>query len=260
MVLSKIKDQLKEVTKKGRCLTRINTTRYGTAWNPASMSYEFMPIDSQYCAQFEKVTGLESAVTTAGELWRLDPQMATVQQQGNRLVRASSENDLSTVKKLLQEKVSPGSLNISGNTGLIDAAYNGHTDIAKYLLVNGASVNQIGRSCTALHTASLRGKTEMVKLLLAHGADANAECPFTAGYPYFFAGNTPLHSAALTGEVEAIKMLIESGARVDSKTSMKITPLMTAAWMAAAQGKQVESVKFLLKSGADINAVSDETR
>ena len=57
-------------------------------------------------------------------------------------------------------------------TALILAAQEGHEDVVKYLLANGADVNHKTREgMTALYTASKRGHRVIVNLLLANGAE-----------------------------------------------------------------------------------------
>lgn len=59
-----------------------------------------------------------------------------------------------------------------GHTALYAACYNGHTDVAAFLIDRGASVNiQCGRLGSALHCAAFRGKFDIVKMLIDRGAD-----------------------------------------------------------------------------------------
>lgn len=56
------------------------------------------------------------------------------------------------------------------------AAGNGHEQIAKYLLVRGADVNQDdGSGWSPLHSAAENGNLAIVKLLVKHGANPNAK-------------------------------------------------------------------------------------
>ena len=72
----------------------------------------------------------------------------------------------------------------AGSTAIISAAKNGHVDVVKVLIQNGADVNDSDyRERTALHFAAQRGDVGVVKVLIQNGADVNAvdtECQFTA--------------------------------------------------------------------------------
>lgn len=59
-----------------------------------------------------------------------------------------------------------------GWTSLMNAAYNGHTDIVKYLVFNGASVNvqDASQGTTALMNAALNDDIEIVEFLVGHHA------------------------------------------------------------------------------------------
>lgn len=95
------------------------------------------------------------------------------------------------------------------NTALNEAAFKGHTDIAKYLLENGATVdlpNALGK--TPLHRAVTASKGPVVKLLIEFGANVNA--PDMYGY-------TPLHYAAFHGALECAKILVENNANMFAK-------------------------------------------
>ena len=66
---------------------------------------------------------------------------------------------------------------------------------------------------TALHLAAIEGHPEVVKLLLEEGADKDAatvEGQLTVG------GQKALHLAALHGRSEVVKLLLEAGADKDA--------------------------------------------
>ena len=60
---------------------------------------------------------------------------------------------------------------------------NGHVDVAKVLIQNGADVNAVDwNKWTALHFAAWEGHVDVAKVLIQNGADVNAvdENKFTA--------------------------------------------------------------------------------
>ena len=61
-----------------------------------------------------------------------------------------------------------------GLTALVNASANGHFEIVKYLLQNGADVNATCKyKETTLKVASKKGHLEIVKYLVENGADEN---------------------------------------------------------------------------------------
>lgn len=86
-------------------------------------------------------------------------------------------------------------------TVLSQSAYNGHLEVVKFLVANGASIEPDNNSYSPLHDAAARGHVEVVKFLVDAGADINA----------LYNGLTPLMEAARTGQLEVVRWLIEVG-------------------------------------------------
>ncbi len=89
---------------------------------------------------------------------------------------AAIENgDLATVKELVHKE--PNLVNGKGwgdTSPLHLAALNDNTEIAAFLLQNGADVNaRADEAETPLHIAAQRNNRDLVKLLLLHKADVN---------------------------------------------------------------------------------------
>ena len=60
-------------------------------------------------------------------------------------------------------------------TALHLAAANGHVDVVKVLIQNGADVNAVDEyKFTALHLAARHGHVDIAKVLIENGADVNA--------------------------------------------------------------------------------------
>jgi ankyrin repeat protein len=95
-----------------------------------------------------------------------------------------------------------------GFTALGLACYFGQFDVARYLVLKGASVNlqsNNGFNVFPIHSAAAGDYTEIARMLIENGAKVNVVQQ---------AGATPLHSAAQNGNLELIILLLESGAEV----------------------------------------------
>jgi ankyrin repeat protein len=124
---------------------------------------------------------------------------------------------------------------------LLFSSRNGHTEIVKILLANGANANaKDSDGFTPLMLAALKGYTDLARTLLGNGADVNAKDKD---------GGTALLRAAASGHTEIVKILLANGADVNAKYYNKTTPL----WLASIQG-HTEIVKILLANGANVNA------
>jgi len=194
-----------------------------------------------------------------------------------KLYAAIRAGDLSGLKALLDEGVSPNARDSREITPLMYAAETGSvaemgillghnadvnaqnafgatalmwsaSDVQKVrlLLEHGADVNLAAKSGkTALLIALSRPSPEVARLLLARGADAAAEDK---------KGLTALLAAVRGNDTATIRMLVEAGADVnkaDAQPFASSTPLM-----AAAANGNLAAVKLLLAKGAKVNAVS----
>ncbi len=125
-------------------------------------------------------------------------------------VYAAYRGDLAEMKALFAEGVdvnaSTGGGGHETDPALIVAAGEGHIEVVKFLLDNGADVNIKGTNGidTALMSAAGGGHKEIVKLLIDKGADVNA---------IGSKGRTALAIAVDKNHSEIIEMLKRAGAR-----------------------------------------------
>ena len=118
-------------------------------------------------------------------------------------------------------------------TALHYAVLNGHTNIVKILLEEGADSNlQDENGCSSLLLLR-RNIEQILPLLLEFGANLEI-----ADYE----GRTLLNLAAQTKEKNFIKFLLDAGADINSQDAKGMTPLLSAA-----KAKNYEVVEFLLK-------------
>ena len=93
----------------------------------------------------------------------------------------------------------------------LSAAGRGDLAYVKRCVRGGKSVNTRRWATTALHSAASEGHLEVVKYLVEQGADINAT---TSRY-----GWTVLHYAATWGQLAVVRYLVEQGADVNAKDS-----------------------------------------
>lgn len=139
-------------------------------------------------------------------------------------------------------------------TGLMKAAKNGHTEIAKNLIENGADIDAKNKeSVDAFFMAEENKHVETAQLLLDSGA-AIVENP---------SDDTPaLLKAAERGHLITTQFLIKKGNNVNMTGSMgsngsatDVTPIMAAAY-----NGHIDIVKLLRKNGAVLNQLDKENR
>jgi ankyrin repeat protein len=126
------------------------------------------------------------------------------------------------------------------STTLHWTARTGNTNVAEFLIANGANVNA-GDDSTPLQEAAYYSM-EMVELLIAKGADINAG-PWTA-----------LHGAVDAGQRSIAELIIAKGADVNARDGKGRTPLHLAAWY------QPDLVKLLVTNAANVNAKDNQQR
>jgi hypothetical protein len=133
----------------------------------------------------------------------LQPIMMNVKNMYGRtqLHHCARKGLTTSVKRLLSiRNITVNVKDVSGDTPLHDAAWNGHVEITRLLLQNGAEVNAKDRwDRTPLHLAAANGHVDILHLLVENGADLEAQEN---------GGERALHEAALHGHLPFIQELI----------------------------------------------------
>ncbi|MFV0948803.1 ankyrin repeat domain-containing protein, partial [Wolbachia endosymbiont of Nasonia giraulti] len=160
---------------------------------------------------------------------------------------AASLGDLSKVATLLKHNSYIDTRDHNGQTPLHYSIQSGNTEVAKYLIDNGANLNiqdnpyrqtaKYAYSKTPLHYAIESGNTEIVKYLIDRGANPNIQDAYS---------ETPLYSAIYSGNTEIVKYLLDHNADPNSK-GFYTFPLLAAIKLGHA-----EIVKSLVEHGADL--------
>jgi uncharacterized protein len=161
-------------------------------------------------------------------------------QDGVSLIRhCAYYGDVSAIRYLLAHGESLYSL--GENFDLNGASFHGHWRLCKFLLEQGANVNQPLDDTreTPLHAALCKTDRlvydRVLEVLLSFGADPNVATKHGVETGGFMRdcrtkGETPLHRAAAFGESATISLLIDAGAKIDAKDMNGDTPLTWASW------------------------------
>lgn len=161
----------------------------------------------------------------------------------NRLTHSSAKGDIEGVKLCLSLGVDVNepsrwgwNLANAGETPLTAAAKFGRTEVVKYLLANGAKINQPdGFGDTAIIRACFSGDLSLVELLVKEGGD-----PAMTGN-----NGTAMHMAAALGNVPIMEFLLKSGLAVDIPDKNGRSP-----FYAASRSGNLEGASFLAAHGA----------
>ena len=118
------------------------------------------------------------------------------------------------------------------------------------MIAEGADVLERNNGATVLHLAAENGHADVVKILVDEGADVAAAYRQSGGS---MSGSTALHWAARLGHEGVVTILLDAGADVDAKKRWGGTALHDAA-----RGGHVGVLRILLDVGADLAAIDFE--
>ncbi|RYP48252.1 hypothetical protein DL769_011223 [Monosporascus sp. CRB-8-3] len=204
--------------------------------------YDYMQMDISKCSRdlvSQKFPLLEYA--THSVLYHAD-MAATGLPQVNFL-KAFNLGSWINLRNIFELKYGRDFEPVIGQTPLLWAVRNGHKDIVRQLLHNGAEVDSKNEEYTQtpLLWATRYGDNEIVRLLLDSGAEIDSKDRWYR--------RTPLSWAAENGHKEIVQLLLGSGAEIDSKDRKYCrTPL---SW--AAKNGHREVVQLLLDKDAKID-------
>jgi ankyrin repeat protein len=155
------------------------------------------------------------------------------------LQRCAYYGDVSAIKFLVSRGAPLASL--GRNFDLSGACFHGHWRLCRFLIEQGADVNDADpeNGETPLHAALCTtdrvAHDRVLKVLLAAGADPNVATLDGANTDGFMRdartkGETPLHRAAAFGTEETIRLLLEHGAKIDARDANGDSPLSWGSW------------------------------
>lgn len=157
------------------------------------------------------------------------------------LERAVLANDLNGIKNYLRKGASVNYHEPEkGWTPLLFAVEGGETEIARFLLDNGADPNEVSveNKVSPLQRAASNGFLEIADMLLKKGADLDHQDSKL--------GATPLMLAAVNGHADVLALLLKQQALIDVRGHRGESALFLAV-----SGEHTEVVKMLLAAGAN---------
>jgi hypothetical protein len=154
------------------------------------------------------------------------------------LIEAARNNDVQSVKMLIEKGADVNARGDFLGTPLIVASKFGHYESAKELVKAGADIDaKCFLDCTPLLWSAEKGYGEIVKLLLNNGA--NIEASDISGW-------TALMKATFQGNIEIVKILVEKGANVNVKNSYGYSAL----YIGEKLNRQPDLLNVLVEAGA----------
>ena len=175
-------------------------------------------------------------------------------QDGSKLIESVMYQDMETLKSLVESGVDVNYQDPQyGTTALMLACNYGLTDIARFLLDNGAKANIQAKSGSTALSGAAQQSLELVKLLLDKGADIQLKTE--EGITAF----TNSIIGVLRGNVttEVAELLLEKGANVDEAPDKGAAAGYTCLMMAA-RNNNPDLVKFLASKGANLNVAAPD--
>ena len=151
------------------------------------------------------------------------------------------EGDLEGLKSLISKDKTIIDMNLENKETILTlAAYQGHTELVKYLISEGADINKRNKwENNAFLNAAQNGNAEIGHMLLDNGSNVNDKGS---------EGNSPLHFAAMNESPEFVELLLNNGADVNRMNNYGQPPVLYASW----NGND-RILAGLLNKGADVN-------
>ncbi len=194
---------------------------------------DFSPLGWATITKHKEVAHLRQHGATFGNPYSKD---------GTDLGLAATWGSILFAQRLLVEMPESKAKREDERTAVLNAAYQGHADMMRFLLKNGARVNPKNRdSELALWWAAEQGCDDAAKILLDHGISPNARDEH---------GNSVLIAAVVSGHENLVRAVLAHGADVTLRGSYISDRGEDTALSVATQNGSARICEILRKAGA----------
>ena len=142
------------------------------------------------------------------------PAAPAVKNRQNPIFEKIEQGNLDAVKEFLKRGSNINTINSTAETLLCFAVANNQTEIAEYLLENGADPDFPSNYGTPIVHAAKNRNRALVELLLEHGADINS----TMRYHMLANGSSAILEAIWNNDFELVRYLLSRGADINKGT------------------------------------------
>lgn len=161
------------------------------------------------------------------------------------LIQAAADNDVASLRRLIDEGASLNSKDARGRTALLTAVAGEHVEAALLLIDAGSDINEQDLILDSpFLLAGANGSLEILKRML----QANPDFSLYNRY-----GGTALIPACERGHVEAVKLLLETDMDIDHVNHLGWTALLEAIVLSDGGPRHQEIVRALIAAGAKLN-------
>ena len=165
------------------------------------------------------------------------------------LHRAAANGNVTEIRSLLAERVSPNHRDLDGRTPMHVAAFGAGYEAVRALVAGGGDINALENDRYDVITiAAVKDDVRMVKLAIELGGNPKM---ITSRYD-----GTALIAAAHLGHTEVVGELIAAGAPLDHVNNLGWTALMEAVVLGDGGARHVAIVRTLVAAGAN-KAIAD---
>ena len=162
------------------------------------------------------------------------------------IMAAAARGDAKQIEELIAKGEKPDARDGYGRTPLHVAAYGGHHEAMRVLVLAGADPNTLEHDHYDIVTiAAVADDLPTLKAALALGGSAKN---ITSRY-----NGTALIAAAHLGHAEVVRTLIRAGAPLDHINNLGWTALMESIVLGDGGPRHTDTLKALVEAGANVN-------
>lgn len=171
-------------------------------------------VDVLLCGKLEQTTTFEAGRRIRSFIYPAKTTLLTRKNMDNEALIATEEGNLSDLKKRIDQDIDIDAQDSNGRTLLHHATSNGHHEVVKYLLKNGANVLLVtDKTNTALHIAMTKDDVSLARCILENVIRENLRK--LLNFKTKANGTSALHVAAKRHCLDHVQLLLEYGANYE---------------------------------------------